>query len=187
MAVCRIKGVIVMKKLVLFMIVFTQILFAKEYKGVEFADSISLDGQKLLLNGTGARKFWEIIDVYLIALYLDKKSHDANEILASKAPKKLMMHFVRHVDKSKLQEALKEGFFKKAPKDYQYSSDLKKLLEMMPFFKIGEKMEMIFYPDRVDFKIKDLPIQSHSGVQFSYTVLKIFLTHDDFSKGLLSQ
>lgn len=160
---------------------------AKEYKGVQFADEVMVEKTKLVLNGNAARKFWEIIDVYLVGFYLEKKSQDREAILNSKELKHIKMHFLRHVDKSKLQESLKEGFFKNAPKGYEYSADLRKLLDMMPFFKIGEKMEMTFYPDRVDFKIKDEPMQTHAGDKFSYTMLKMFLTHDDFKKGLLGK
>lgn len=161
-------------------------LQAKEYKGIQFPDEVTIEKSKLILNGNAARKFWEIINVYLVGLYLEKKSHNREEVLNSKTLKHIKMHFVRHVDKSKLQESLKEGFFNNAPKGYKYSDDLRKLLDLMPYFKIGETMEMTFYPDRVDFKIKDQPIQSHAGEQFSYTMLKMFLTNSDF-KSLLAK
>lgn len=85
---------------------------AEEIAGVMIPDSITIPGseQNLLLNGAGVRyKF--IFKIYIGALYLSEKEQQAERVINSPGPKRVLMHFLydRVVQKD-LADAWKEGF-----------------------------------------------------------------------------
>ena len=82
---------------------------AGELSGVEMADTVSVDGKELMLNGMGLReKMW--IDVYVAGLYLESKSDDAQQILDSDQTKYIRMHFLyKKVGAKKLVAAWNDG------------------------------------------------------------------------------
>ncbi len=86
---------------------------AGELKGVKMPDTITVDGHQLALNGMGMRyvtKFGLHINVYVGALYLEKKSKDSDAILRSDEIKRLVMHFVLSVDRYPLLNGFEEGY-----------------------------------------------------------------------------
>jgi len=88
---------------------------AGELAGVTFPDQISVDSRTLHLNGMGLREATILkVDVYVAALYLEKKSTDADEIIRSEQAKRLAMKFVRAVGRKELVKAWNEGFEKSA-------------------------------------------------------------------------
>jgi hypothetical protein len=89
---------------------------AKEVAGVKLADTVSVGGQELRLNGAGIRKKF-IIKVYVGALYLAAPSSDPAAIVATDAPKQVRMIFLRDVDRKSILGAFKEGFEANSPAD----------------------------------------------------------------------
>lgn len=67
--------------------------WAVSLKGVVMPDSIRADGQTLVLNGAGIRSQF-FFDVYVGALYLPAKTQNAKQIMASRLPKRISMHFL---------------------------------------------------------------------------------------------
>lgn len=91
---------------------------AREIAGVELDESIKLeDGTELVLNGAAIRnKFF--FDIYVAALYLEKPSTEASEVLAGEGPNRVAMHFLyEEVEKEKLVSAWEEGFKGNLSKD----------------------------------------------------------------------
>ena len=83
----------------------------KECHGVTFPEQTQVQTSPLTLNGLGLRQATMLkVNVYVAALYVAQKSTDANTILGSNSPKKLVLHFVRDVDSTDLKEAWQEGF-----------------------------------------------------------------------------
>jgi hypothetical protein len=82
---------------------------ARQVAGVEFADTISVGGEELRLNGAGLRKKL-FIQVYAGGLYVAEPSGDAGALVAADAPKRVRMVFLRSVDKKKIMETYREGF-----------------------------------------------------------------------------
>jgi hypothetical protein len=82
-----------------------------ECHGINFPEHTQVQTSALTLNGLGLRQATMLkINVYVAALYVAQKSTDANTILGSNSPKKLVLHFVRDVDSADLKEAWQEGF-----------------------------------------------------------------------------
>jgi len=82
---------------------------AKEIAGVKVADTTTLAGKTLPLNGAGLRSKL-FIKVYVGALYLEQRSSDPAAILAADQAWLVSMTFKRNVEKEKIIGAFKEGF-----------------------------------------------------------------------------
>ncbi|MEK6375379.1 MAG: chalcone isomerase family protein [Acidobacteriota bacterium] len=87
---------------------------AKDVAGVNVPDSVSVNGQTLVLNGAGLRKKL-FIKVYVGALYLASKQSDAAAIVASDSPRRMLMHFLYGVSKAQMAEAWEEGLRDNTP------------------------------------------------------------------------
>ena len=69
-----------------------------------------VDGFTLKLNGHGVReKLW--IDLYDVALYLPRKSHDARNIIEADEPQLLRLVIVSSlISKKRMEKGIREGF-----------------------------------------------------------------------------
>jgi hypothetical protein len=107
----------VMKKfflVLLALLLLSPVAMAKKVGDVDVADSISIDGQNLLLNGAGIRikKVAFInINVYSGGLYLKAKNSDAQSIMDADEPMAMRLHITTGMaSTSKLIDAWNEGF-----------------------------------------------------------------------------
>lgn len=93
----------------------TRSSLAGELAGVTLPDRITVEGRTLVLNGMGVREATILrLHVYVAGLYLDARSADAAQVIASEGTKRLVLHFVRDVARGSLVDAWKEGFAKSA-------------------------------------------------------------------------
>jgi len=69
---------------------------AAEVNGVKIEDSVTVGGQKLVLNGAGMRKKF-VINVYVAALYLQTKKNTTADVLAQTTPKRVTLVLQREV------------------------------------------------------------------------------------------
>jgi hypothetical protein len=87
-------------------------LHAADLADVHFEDQQKIPGveQSLVLNGLGIRyKFF--FKIYIAALYLSETDSDAGSVLASDAPRRMVMHFLYdEVSGDKLVDGWNEGF-----------------------------------------------------------------------------
>ena len=114
--------------------------------GVTMPETIDVEGHSLSLNGMALRKK-VVFKVYVAGLYLGTPSHTAEEILAADEPRRMVMQFVRNVDKKKICEAWDEGLEKNAPR----ASDALKaqftdLCSMMADIKDGQTFVFTYLP-----------------------------------------
>ncbi len=82
---------------------------ARPVAGIEVAETLSVGGKTLKLNGAGIRKK-VFIKVYVGALYLEENATDPAAILKADSARAVHMVFLRSVDKAKILGAYKEGF-----------------------------------------------------------------------------
>lgn len=84
--------------------------FAKSVAGVDIPASFTADGKELLLNGAGIRKKL-FIEVYVAALYTEKKSTDGPAISAADAPMAIRLFITSDlITKEKMLTAINDGF-----------------------------------------------------------------------------
>jgi hypothetical protein len=159
---------------------------AAECEGVEYPSSITVDGKKLVLNGMGIREatFMEV-DVYVAALYVPKKSSSPEKLVDPSTPKRLILHFVRDVDKSDIVDAYKASF-EKAPEATQkkLKSEFAKLLSWMSSIKEGQRQVFTYIPGKgTEVKTKGKVHGVLKGEEFVKFFLNIWLA-DPPNEGL---
>ena len=119
---------------------------AKIVAGVKLDDTVTVNGQTLLLNGAGVRKKL-FIKVYAGALYLPSKQRDAATILDADLPRRMVMHFVFDVGKGKIAEAWTEGLEANTP---NAAADVKNafrtLSSWMEDMKKGREIVLTYVP-----------------------------------------
>ena len=86
----------------------TAVAQSLQVAGIEIAEQVSLDGQKLLLNGSGVRKLFGF-RVYVAALYLPSPARSASRVLERDQPRRLQITLLRDTSTEQNLDALKEG------------------------------------------------------------------------------
>lgn len=84
--------------------------WAESREGVEFTNTKTVEGKSLVLNGIGIRKKLRVIKVYLGALYLEKKTNNADDIINATGTKNMVLHFLRSVSSSSIESAFRTAY-----------------------------------------------------------------------------
>lgn len=116
------------------------------YNNVTLPGTVTVAGHSLVLNGVALRKK-AIFKVYVAGLYLSAKSSDADAILAADAPRRLVMQFLRDVDKKKMCEAWDEALEKNTPNPSdQLKADFTTLCGYMEDIKKEQQFVFTYVP-----------------------------------------
>ena len=114
--------------------------------GVTLPDNVTVNNQKLVLNGAALRKKF-VIKVYVGALYLAAKQNNAAAIIAADAPRRQVMHFVFDVDKGKMAEAWEDGLKDNTPNaSPEVKTAFKTLSSWMEDMKEGQTIVLTYVP-----------------------------------------
>jgi hypothetical protein len=114
--------------------------------GVNIPETSDVNGQQLVLNGAGLRKKF-VVKVYTGALYLSSKQSNAGAILASDAPRQMVMHFLYDVDRGKMAEAWEEGLAANVPSaGAEVRGAFRTLSSWMQDMKSGQQLVMSYTP-----------------------------------------
>jgi len=167
-------------------------LRAAELAGVVLPDSVQAAGTTLVLNGIGLRtKF--VVKVYVAGLYVVQKSSDADAILRTDAPKRLVMQFVRSVSKEQITNAFEESFRDNAPNaEKTLKGDIDRLLGAMEQVKEGDQMVFTYVPGAgTTFALRGNEKLTVAGAPFSQALFSVWLGPKPptaaLKKGLLGQ
>jgi chalcone isomerase-like protein len=127
-------------------LVLSALMLFSTVAGVKLDDTVSVNGQNLVLNGAGIRKKF-FIKVYVGALYLAAKQSDAAAIFAADAPRRMVMHFVYSVGKDKIAEGWEEGLRDNTPNaSPEVQANFKTLASWMEDIKDGQEVVLIYLP-----------------------------------------
>lgn len=118
--------------------------------GVTMPDTIQVGDKQLTLNGMGLREATFLnVDVYVAGLYLEKVSSDPRAIISSPQSKRVVMHFVRDVDRKDIVKAWNEGFQKNSTVPYATLKPLvAQLNSWMTDMKKGQDMVFTYEPGK---------------------------------------
>ena len=161
--------------------------YARKLKGVDFPETVSIDGSASKLMGVGIRKKL-IINVYLGALYLEKPTKNPSQVIKSEQAKRIVMHFLyKEVGADQLIEAWNEGFEKNAPGSVASLKD--KIATFNDFFtapvKSGERIVIDYRPGKgTEVKIKGKTAGVIQGKDFMEALFAIWFGASPPSKGL---
>lgn len=158
--------------------------------GIAMPETATVGDKALQLNGMGTRKATFLkIKVYVMGLYLEEKSADGPAIAASGQAKKIVMHFVRAVAESDLQDAWQEGFEKNTTNLDAIRKQLHQFHEMQASMEPGEQIVLEFTDENVTVTVKGEVKGTITGREFQEKLLLIWLgpepPNEDLKQGLL--
>lgn len=114
--------------------------------GVKVDDTVTVNNQKLVLNGAALRKKF-VVKVYVGSLYLSQKQTSAAAILAADAPRRQVMHFLYDVDREKMVEAWQEGLRDNTPNaSPEVKTAFQTLSSWMEDMKEGQRIVLTYVP-----------------------------------------
>jgi hypothetical protein len=167
-------------------------LYAASLAGVTLPDTEQVGNTKLVLNGLGLRtKF--VVKVYVAGLYLQQKSSDANAIIKSDTPKKIVMQFLHAASKSQMTDAFDESFKDNTPEAVTtMKGDIDKLLGALESVKVGDQMVFTYVPGTgTTFAINGKDKVTIFNPAFGPVLLSVWLgpkpPNPDLKKGILGQ
>jgi hypothetical protein len=146
---------------------------AKVVEGVSMPDKIHLKGKALELNGVGLREATIFkVDVYVGALYLEKKTTNPDEIIPSKTFKQVKLQFLRSIDSEKIKDAWMESFEKNCTKNCEnLIARAASLNELLGDVKKGDQMTYNFYDTYVDILSNGKKLGKIEGKDFMMVML----------------
>jgi len=150
----------------------------KECHGVSFPEQTQVQATPLTLNGLGLRQATFLkVNVYVAALYVANTSTDANAILASKTPKKLVLHFVRDVDAADLRKAWDEGFANYSKEQRTaLQPRIEKLKSWMTDMKSGQQLTFAYKPGTgIEVDVNGTVKGTVEGDDFARAFLSVWL------------
>jgi hypothetical protein len=165
---------------------------AATLQGVKLADTTQVDGQTLPLNGMGLRSKL-MVKVYVAGLYVAPKSSDAEAILKSDAPKRMVLQFLREVSREQMVEAYEEAFAANAPASKSsLAKDIQSLMAAFEPVKAGDQMVFTYVPGKgTEFAINGKSKVTLAGQPFAQAMFACWIgpvpPSADFKAGVLGK
>jgi len=121
---------------------------AKDVDGNQVPDTVTQDGKTLSLIGAGIRNKW-MFNVYVGALYAEKPTFNAANLIKSEQIKRMDLHLLRDVGKDKIVESIREGFEKQSKAQMPaLQGRLDQLAAAVPDLKKGDTLSLTYIPDK---------------------------------------
>jgi hypothetical protein len=158
--------------------------------GITMPETAKVGDTALVLNGMGTRKATFLkVKVYVMGLYLEEKSQDGPAIAASEQAKRIVMHFVRAVSESDLQDAWQEGFEKNTANLDAISEEAHQFHEMQASMDAGEQVVLDFLDETVTVTVEGEVKGTITSREFQKVLLLIWLgsepPNQDLKEGVL--
>jgi hypothetical protein len=151
---------------------------AAKKAGVTMPDAITVGDTRLTLNGMGLREASFLkVDVYVVGLYVQTPSPDPTQLILSNQTKRLVLRFVRNVDREDIVKALSEGFKNNATVPIaQLQSQIATLESWTQGFKKGDTLTFTYVPGQgVQVDINNVPKGVIPGEEFAHSLFAIWL------------
>jgi hypothetical protein len=161
---------------ILFFVMLVAPLVPAARGGITLADTMEIDSQKLVLNGIALRKKL-IFKVYVAGLYLPQKEKSGEQILKNDQSRIMIMHFLRSVDASKINDAWMDGLKANTSNPtQQLLQEFKRLCSWMEEMEDGQRLEFIYHPGRgTEVKVKDKVKGTIEGKPFADALLACWI------------
>lgn len=165
---------------------------AGELAGVTMADTITVGGKSLPLQGMGLRKML-MIKVYVAGLY-SEAGPSAEAVVASSAPKAVVMHMRIGLSGEKVGDSIEKGFERNSASQMgSLRARLDKLKSLFPALEKGDEVTLAFDPARGTVLTtsagKELGVIE--GKDFSDALFRVWLgddpVDDDLKGGMLGE
>lgn len=146
--------------------------------GVTMPDTITVAGKTLTLNGMGLREATFLnIDVYVAGLYVEHVSSSATRLVATDEVKRLVLKFVRDVDREDITDAWSDGFKRNATVPVaQLKPLIAKLNAWMPEFSDGDTLVFTYVPGQgVTVEVNGIKKGTIDQADFTRSLFSIWL------------
>ena len=163
---------------------------AREVAGVTLPDTVSVEGKTLKLNGAGLRTK-VVFKVYVAGLYVETPTKDAAALVSSDQLKRMHLSILRSLDRSKITEAISEGFEKNSKGELPgLKARLDRLNAMIPDVEKGDQILLTYVPGRgTVVSAKNVEKGVIEGKDFADALFSVWLganpVQPDLKKGLL--
>lgn len=161
--------------------------------GVTLPEAIDISGHRLLLNGMALRKKL-VFKVYVAGLYLVRPDSTAETILAADEPRRIVLHFLRDVDKEKMCGAWNESLANNsAGASSELAAKFKTLCDYMEDIEKGQQFIFTYVPDAgTTVEVKGTIKGTIEGKEFADALLKSWIgprpgPGEDFKQKLLGR
>jgi hypothetical protein len=166
-------------------------LLGASLAGVTLPDTTQVGGKNLVINGVGLRSKM-MFKVYVAGLYLEAKSNDGSAILKQDAPKRVIMQFMRDLDKEQMVEAFTEAFNANSPNAASLKGDFDKMLAGFEPIKTGDQWMFTYAPGKgTTLTVKGADKVTVAGHPFSEAMFGCWLgpkpPSSDLQKGMLGK
>ena len=141
-------------------------------------DAISVDGKVLVLNGMGLREATLFkIDVYVAALYVERRSADAAAIVNGDEIKQLRIRFKRSVSRSDMLEYMRRGFVAGAGDKWPTLEErFNQLKAWMPSLHSGDEFVITYRPNvGIDVQRANLSLGPIAGKDYADVAFRVWL------------
>lgn len=165
---------------------------AADLAGVAVPDTAQVAKTNLVLNGVGLRKKF-FIKIYVGGLYLPQKSSDADAIIASTAPDRILMHMIYSVSKEQFADAWHDDFKANNPDSYAALHDpIEQFIAWFSNSKKGDVVTMDWVPGQgTEISWNGTFRGNIPGEDFHKALLRVFLgpnpPTDDLKDGMLGK
>lgn len=155
----------------------------------QIKDTLSFEGQNLLLNGAGIRTK-VFFKVYIGALYVSSKTKDADAIIDSATPRIIELTFLRAVDGEKISTAFREGFTKNCiARCEELKPKIEELAKAVPAIKQGQLLQITATKEGVSLSLDGKSMAQVKAQDLGKEMTRIFIGKnpptEDLKKGLL--
>ncbi|MBV8519123.1 MAG: chalcone isomerase family protein [Acidobacteria bacterium] len=161
--------------------------------GVTLEDRTSVNNQTLVLNGAALRKKL-FIKVYVGGLYLPAKQTSAATVIATDAPRRMVLHFLFSVSKSQMADAWQEGLEDNTPNaSPEVKTAFKTLQSWMEDVPSGHTIVLTYVPGiGTTVEVNGKSKGTLGGKATSDAILNTWIgpkpgPGDDFKKAVLGQ
>ena len=184
------RGVLVFTLVLMVTVLAAATAGAKDMGSITMPDTLSGEGQDLILNGAGYRtKFF--FKIYGCGLYTTHKEQDANKVILADEPMGVRMHFVfRKVSGKEMAEMLDKGFAKSTKGNTApIKEQIDHLLALMPENLLrGDIVDLFYVPGRgIVCYINGKYTGEDPGLDFKQAVFGIWLGDEPVNETLKKQ
>lgn len=150
---------------------------AAEIAGVQFAQTWTLDGQSLGLNGAGLREYGFLkVDVYAAALYLPVVQRSEATVLESAGGKVLHMHFFRDVGREDTVKVWDHYFAENCPAPCVLpQASIAAFKALVPETRAGDTQTYLFRAEGVEFLANGRTLGKVFGADFARLLLSTYI------------
>lgn len=164
---------------------------AEEVEGVDLPETLTVNGHELVLNGSGVRTKFRI-PIYVGALYLTKKSSDADAVCEADQAMAIRMHMVYgRLTGDQMVGAIEDGFAKATGGDTAtFADDLAMLTSSVEKVAVDDVVDIYYLPgEGLGVLLNGVYRGGADNFEFKKAVFRIWLgpdpVHGKLKRGML--